>query len=107
MFTVDPEIKLGPQSLTVLVGGNATFDCVGSDIINNTDAIYTWLAYNSDGSVEEKSVSVGASRNFSYWTYNGIQLDSIVSVQCVFQGIVQSANATLTVQGINKYIQRV
>ena len=105
IFYLAPEIKLHPQSVTVLVGRNATFDCVGSDSYNHSSITYKWLAYDSDASVIDTSYSVLSRPGvFSYQVYSDIQLDDISFVQCVFEETVNSANATITVNGVCLYL---
>ena len=101
--TIVQELLLMPQPLTVFVGENATFDCVGPEGTTN----YQWTAYNSDGiEISTTDFGVPEDRLFSSRTYRNVQFNTIHTVQCtvtVNGTVVPSENVTLKVIGKYPY----
>lgn len=73
------ELLLSPQSLTVFVGENATFDCVGPEGVTS----YQWRAYSNDGSIISITNISILEDQFSYHTYTNVQLNTIHKVECI------------------------
>ena len=66
--------------MTVLVGDDATFDCVGEEGTMG----YKWIAYGSDDTVINiTSISIPEDHLFSSQTYVNVQLNEIHQVQCM------------------------
>lgn len=88
---------MGPQSLTVLVGQNATIDCVGPEGTTG----YQWITYDSDDNISTTNISVPEDRLFSSQTYTDVQLNTIHMVQCVVLAgnKIHSKKVTLKVVG--------
>lgn len=102
VFAVAEGFLLAPQPLTVYVGENATFDCVGPE--GTTD--YWWIAYDSEDKViRSRNISIPEDYLFSSWTYTNIQPNT-TKVQCavIFNGTMYSENVTLEVVGKYPYI---
>ena len=82
----DHEFRLTPQPLTVFVGENATFDCVGKE----TTARYQWIAYDKDSNViDVTNISIPEDHLFSSQTYTHVQVNEIFEVRCVIVEIDQ------------------
>ena len=92
-----------PQSLTVFIGENATFDCVGPEGTTS----YQWIAYNSDGEeTHTVDFDVPEDQLFSSWTYMNVELNAIHTVQCavtVNGTVIPSDNVTLDIIGKYPY----
>ena len=100
------ELLLMPQPLTVFVGDNATFDCVGPE----GSTSYQWIAYNIDGKVvHSNSTRVPEDDLFSSWAYRNVKLNNVHMVQCVVTAVngstIPSENVTLKVVGRYSYKQ--
>ena len=92
------DFLLKPQPLTVFVGDNATFDCVGEQGTMG----YQWIAYDSDGMrVNITNINISED-HFSSQTYTNVQLNEIHQVQCVLianETTIPSEKVTLEVVG--------
>ena len=97
-FATD-DFLLSPQPLTVLVGENATFDCVGEEETMG----YQWIAYDNDGMVMSiTNISIPEDHFFSSQTYTNVGLHGIHKVQCVLivnDTVIFSEKVTLEVVG--------
>ena len=97
VFVID-DFPLGPQPLTVLVGEDGTFDCVGKEGTTG----YQWIAYDSDGMVMNVTNISIPEDHFSSQTYTNVQLNEIHQVQCVLitnETTIRSEKVTLEVVG--------
>jgi len=95
------EILLSPQSLTVFVGENATFDCVGSEEITR----YQWKAYDNDNNlIDTTNINISKDQLFSSQTYMNVQLNDIHMIQCVLISNETSINSDkVTLKVVRKY----
>ena len=92
----DHEFRLTPQPLTVFVGENATFDCVGKE----TTTRYQWIAYDKDSNIiNVTNISIPEDRLFSSQTYVHVQINEIFEVQCVIDQLIYSERIPLKVVG--------
>ena len=93
------DFLLSPWPLTVLVGEDATFDCVGEEETMG----YQWIAYDSDGMVINITNISMPEDHFSSQTYTNVQLYEIHKVQCLLivseTMKIPSENVTLEVVG--------
>lgn len=92
-FGTDTRILLDPMSLTVQIGSNITFDCVGQDDGTGV-VVYLWSLFGSNGASVGR-VDVGSS-DFTSLSIPDVQFITLYAgVRCVF-GIERSGALSIS-----------
>ena len=92
IFVAETKILLHPMSLTVQIGSNVTFDCVGQDN-GNGPVSYQWSFFGSNLQTVDR-VNVGVS-DFTSLIIANVQFTiRYAGVRCVF-GTEQSGSALM------------
>ena len=95
IFVAETKILLHPMSMTVQIGNNVAFDCVGQDNAAGP-VVYQWSLFGGSNLQTIDRVNVGVS-NFTSLIITNVQFtthDRYTGVRCVF-GTENSGSALM------------